>query len=140
MVASPEICRANGRLSRGHSGRGKAIAAKKRHTTRVTLAEAAITGDEGLRNIPELRGLIDGASLKSPTEQLLISKLLWAGKTSPTLGSWGPRSANLEMIRRESSQVLCFRHSRIEEKWADKSIAAQSGSALRKQSVRQHTS
>lgn len=103
MVASPEICRANGRLSRGpRSERGKAIAAKNatRHGLLSQKPPLLVTEDlETFQGI--VQGLIDEYQPQTPTEQLLIQQVAMGWQRLHRL--WGVEAAiaNLEMIRLE---------------------------------------
>lgn len=103
MVASPEICRANGRLSCGpRSERGKAIAAKNatRHGLLSQKPPLLVTEDlETFQGI--VQGLIDEYQPQTPTEQLLIQQVAMGWQRLHRL--WGVEAAiaNLEMIRLE---------------------------------------
>ncbi len=103
MVASPEICRANGRLSCGpRSERGKAIAAKNatRHGLLSQKPPLLVTEDlETFQGI--VQGLIDEYQPQTPTDHLLIQQVAMGWQRLHRL--WGVEAAiaNLEMIRLE---------------------------------------
>lgn len=113
MVANPEICRANGRRSRGPiTLRGKALASKNsiRHGLLAEKAPLLITEDlETFQGI--VQGLVQQYQPQTPTENLLVQQVAMGWLRLHRLWSAEAALANLAILRQQTKQYPIRRHN-----------------------------
>ena len=106
MVAEPEICRVNGRCSRGPTTlRGKAIAAKNSTRHGLLSQKPPLLITEDLTTFQSLmQALIDEYQPQTPTEHLLVQKLAMAWLRMYRVWNAEAASANLGILRQHQTK------------------------------------